>query len=240
MEQNEQKQMLNPYVSVDCVLLGIDDNKMAVLLTERLDEQGRRIGYKLPGSLIFEQEDLDDAAQRVMAESTGLKQVIMKQFHCFGSPLRTANSADIDWLEKTIHVRVSHVITVAYLALCRRTRQCAESETVRWFPVSELPPLPFDHPEIIQAALNEIRTVVEKEPAILFGYLPAKFTAAQLRKAYEVVYGRELDVRNFHKKMNSLDYIQPTDEREDGVAHRAARFYRFDKVKYNTHRSKFR
>ena len=88
--------------------------------------------------------------------------------------------------------------------------------------------------------MNEIRTVVEKEPAVLFGYLPAKFTAAQLRKAYEVVYDRELDVRNFHKKMNSLDYIQPTDEREDGVAHRAARFYRFDKVKYNKHRSKFR
>ena len=74
----ENRQMLNPYVSVDCVLLGIDEDQLTVLLTERRDVQGERIGYKLPGSLIYEQEDLDDAAQRVLSESTGLKQVLLK------------------------------------------------------------------------------------------------------------------------------------------------------------------
>ena len=92
---------------------------------------------------------------------------------------------------------------------------------------------------IIEAAIQEIRNWVEKEPAIIFDYMPMKFTAFQLRRTYEVIYNREMDVRNFHKKMNSLDYVVPTDDMQDGVAHRAARYYRFDKVKYNQQRSKF-
>lgn len=228
--------MLNPYVSVDCVLLGIDENKLTVLLTECRDERGEVIGLKLPGSLIYEQEDLDDAAERVMAESTGLTQVMMNQFRCFGSPARTSNRADVEWLEATSHVRIGRLITVAYLALCKRRRV---NESVHWCPVDELPELPFDHKEIILAAVTEIRQLVEKEPAILFGYLPQKFTESQLRNAYEVIYNRKMDVRNFHKKMCTLDYIVLTDEVQDGVSHRAARFYRFDKVQYNRFRSKF-
>ena len=110
---------------------------------------------------------------------------------------------------------------------------------VRWCPIDDLPRLPFDHKEIIEAAIQEIRNWVEKEPAIIFDYMPMKFTAFQLRRTYEVIYNREMDVRNFHKKMNSLDYVVPTEDMQDGVAHRAARYYRFDKVKYNQQRSKF-
>ena len=61
--------------------------------------------------------------------------------------------------------------------------------------------MPFDHKEIIEAAIQEIRNWVEKEPAIIFDYMPMKFTAFQLRRTYEVIYNREMDVRNFHKKM---------------------------------------
>ena len=141
----ENRQMLNPYVSVDCVLLGIDEDQLTVLLTERRDVQGERIGYKLPGSLIYEQEDLDDAAQRVLSESTCLKQVLLQQFRCFGSPSRTANRSDVEWLEATSQVRIGRLITVAYLALCKRTHRSEEDATVRWCPIDQLPPLPFDH-----------------------------------------------------------------------------------------------
>lgn len=237
-KMNENRQMLNPYVSVDCVLLGIDEDKLTVLLTERRDEHGERVGYKLPGSLIYEQEDLDDAAQRVLNESTGLNQVLLKQFRCFGSPSRTSNRSDVEWLEATSKVHIGRLITVAYLALCKRTRRSEGDASVLWCPIDQLPPLPFDHTEIVEAAVREIRQLVEKEPAIIFGYLPPKFTAFQLRHAYEVIYNREMDVRNFHKKMRSLDYITLTDDVQDGVSHRAARYYRFDKVRYNRHRSK--
>ena len=195
--QNENREMLSPYVSVDCVLLGINDDKLTVLLAERKSEEGELIGYKLPGSLIYENEDLDDAAYRILNDSTGLKRVQLKQFRCFGSPARTSNRLDVMWLEATSKVKIGRLITVAYLALCKNSRKTCPAD------------------------------------------MPMKFTAFQLRRTYEVIYNREMDVRNFHKKMNSLDYVVPTDDMQDGVAHRAARYYRFDKVKYNQQRSKF-
>ena len=240
--QDEHKEMLSPYVSVDCVLLSIDDDKLTVLLTGRKDEKGELIGYKLPGSLIYENEDLNDAATRVLSDSTGLRRVSLKQFRCFGSPSRTSNQLDVRWLEATSKVKIGRLITVAYLALCKKKRKVPAQTDVGpicWCPIDQLPRLPFDHKEIIEAAVSEIRLWVEKEPAIVFDYLPPKFTALQLRRAYEVIYNREMDVRNFHKKMSSLAYVVPTEDRQDGVAHRAARYFRFDKVKYNQQRSRF-
>lgn len=240
--RNENKQMLSPYVSVDCVLLGINDDKLTVLLAERRSESGELIGYKLPGSLIYENEDLDEAAYRILNDSTGLKRVQLRQFRCFGSPSRTANRMDVSWLEATSSVKIGRLITVAYLALCKNGKKkdsSDKSDGIRWCPIDELPRLPFDHQEIIEAAIQEIRSWIEKEPAIVFDYMPLKFTAYQLRRVYEVIYNREMDVRNFHKKMNSLDYVVQTSDMQNGVAHRAARYYRFDKVKYNQQRSKF-
>ena len=107
----------------------------------------------------------------------------------------------------------------------------------RWFPVEDLPDLPFDHKSIVEESVNEIRNWVEREPAIVYEYLPSKFTAFQLRRTYEIIYNKKFDVRNFQKKMNLLGYIVPTDEMEVGVPHRAARYYRFNKIKYNKLRS---
>lgn len=238
----ENEEMLHPHVSVDCVLLGINDDKLSVLLVERKTADGDLVGYKLPGSLIYETEDLDEAAARILNEATGLKRVQLKQFRCFGSPSRTKNKDDVRWLENVSRQKIGRLITVAYLALCKngkKKNQTSCHDSVRWTPVDALPHLPFDHLEIITAAVQEIRNWVDGEPAIVFDYLPSKFTAFQLRRTYEIIYSKEMDVRNFHKKMNSLDYVVPTDDLQDGVAHRAARYYRFDKVKYNKQRSKF-
>ena len=143
--QNENREMLSPYVSVDCVLLGINDDKLTVLLAERKSEEGELIGYKLPGSLIYENEDLDDAAYRILNDSTGLKRVQLKQFRCFGSPARTSNRLDVMWLEATSKVKIGRLITVAYLALCKNSRKTCpadKSDSIRWCPIDDLPRLP--------------------------------------------------------------------------------------------------
>lgn len=229
-----------PHVSVDCVLMGIHKDKLSVLLVERRDTENQLVGYKLPGSLIYESEDLDEAAYRVLNEATGLKRVPLKQFRSFGSPARTSNRDDVIWLENASKQKITRIVTIAYLALCKSNRKSnpESNNSVRWWAVDMLPRLPFDHNEIIERAVEEIRTLIEKEPSIIFEYLPIKFTASQLRRTYEVVYGKEIDVRNFHKKMNTLEYVIPMDEIEENVAHRAARYYRFDKVIYNKQRSK--
>jgi len=232
--------MLYPHVSVDCVLLGIDEEQLCVLLVEKKNAGTNQTEYKLPGSLIYESEDLDEAAQRILNEATRLKRVVLKQFRAFGSPLRTANKEDVQWLENASKMKIGRIVTVAYLALCkvRNTKPEERFGKVQWTPISKLPKLPFDHKEIIEEAIKEIRTWTEVEPAIIFDYLPSKFTALQLRRTYEIIYDKTLDVRNFHKKMNSLPYLIQTDELEKHVSHRSARYYRFDKIAYNKMRSK--
>lgn len=240
--RGEKTNTYNPHVSVDCVLLSIVDDQLSVLLVERKDIKEDRVGYKLPGSLIYDDEDLDEAAYRVLNETTGLKRVSMKQFKAFGSPLRTCNEADVLWLERASKMKISRIVTIAYLALCKtghRSIVLPNNDSVMWFFVQNLPELPFDHKAIIESAIEEIRHLIDMEPSILYSYLPSKFTAYQLRRAYELIYDRSFDVRNFHKKLNALEYIVLTDECERKVAHRAARYYRFDKVKYNKLRSRF-
>ena len=240
--QKGVKEMFYPHVSVDCVLLGVNEDKLCALLVERKIEGSEEKHYKLPGSLIYESEDLDTAAYRVLNEATGLKRVALKQFHSFGSPARTKNKEDVKWLESASQMKITRIVTVAYLALCKigkRSPSTGKEDQMIWAPVGELPHLPFDHKEIVESAVCEIRKWVEAEPSIVFDYLPAKFTAYQLRRTYEIIYNKEMDVRNFHKRMNAMGYVVQTDEIETGVSHRAARYYRFDKVKYNKQHSNF-
>lgn len=236
--------MVNPHVSVDCVLIGFDGEQLCVLLIRQLDaihEEGLN-NYKLPGSLIYEDEDLDDAAKRVLKELTGLKSVKMIQFRAFGSKDRTRNPKDVRWLERfhSLNEKIDRIVTIAYLTLLkidRKYTQLSHQYEACWMPVKEIKELAFDHKQIVEEALAYIRQYVENTPSSLFTLLPRKFTASQLRTLYEVIYDRDFDVRNFHKKIALMDYVVPLEEKERGVAHRAARYYRFDRVIYNKRRS---
>ena len=236
--------MVNPHVSVDCVLIGFDGEQLCVLVIRQLDaihEEGLN-NYKLPGSLIYEDEDLDDAEKRVLKELTGLKSVKMIQFRAFGSKDRTRNPKDVRWLERfhSLNEKIDRIVTIAYLTLLkidRKYTQLSHQYEACWMPVKEVKELAFDHKQIVEEALAYIRQYVENTPSSLFTLLPRKFTASQLRALYEVIYDREFDVRNFHKKIALMDYVVPLEEKERGVAHRAARYYRFDRVIYNKRRS---
>ena len=91
----------------------------------------------------------------------------------------------------------------------------------------------MDHKSLHLLTLLYIRQYVEINPSALFDLLPRKFTASQLRTLYELIYGKPIDVRNFHKKIAMMEYVVPLEEKQQGVAHRAARYYRFDKKIYN-------
>lgn len=232
----EPREFMETHVSVDCVVLGFDGSQLNVLLVRRSTENPLSTDLKLPGSLIYLSEDADIAAHRVLHELTGIRKITLKQFKAFTSPDRTRNPEDVKWLEFEYGNRIDRLITIAYLCLTkisRKLRAVSKYDAVRWVPVSELPKMPFDHNRIVVDALHEIRTWVEREPAIFFELLPSRFTASELRRLYEAVDGREYDVRNFHKKIKKMDYVVPLEDKQENVSHRAARYYRFDKVKYN-------
>lgn len=240
--KKEETHLFNPHLSVDCVLMSIVDHKLSVLLVERWDKKGETIGLKLPGGLIYQEEDLDDAAYRILNEATGMKRVQLKQFRAFGSPERTRNKEDVLWLENASNQKIMQayqetirIVTIAYLALCKPDRKAADTEyeSMHWVPIDNLPRMPFDHNRIVNEAVFEIRDWADREPAIVFSYLPKKFTASELRSTYEIIFNRKMDVRNFDKRMKAMSYVIPTEDVKEGLAHRSPRYYRFDKTLYN-------
>lgn len=228
---------IHTYVSVDCVVFGFDaDNKLNVLLVQRfIDNVPEERQRKLPGSLIYQNEDVDDAAQRVLFELTGIKKMVLKQFKCFADPNRASNQDDIQWMFKEYKREIDRIITVAYISLCKIDRKINSTkyDTVEWTTIDKLPFLPFDHKQIIEEALLEIRHWIESDFTIIFELLPKKFTIRQLYQLYSAVSAKKIDIKNFHKKVSSFTYIVPLDEVETNVAHRAARYYKFDAKEYN-------
>lgn len=220
------------HVSIDCVVFGFDGSELNILLIEKEGTPD----LKLPGSLIYQQEDTDSAAQRVLHELTGIRRMSLKQFKCFSSPDRTMNPRDVVWLEQTYGHPVGRLITIAYLSLCKINRTlsaAAHSSGARWCPVSAIPAMPFDHNRIVEESLREIRQWVETEPAMLFELLPSKFTLSGLRGLYEAIYRKRFDIRNFCKKVARMPYVVRLDEKQTDVAHRAAHYHKFDRIAYN-------
>lgn len=228
----------NPHVSIDSVVFGFDGEKLKILLIERtIDEvDGNYSDKKLPGSIIYQDEDLDTAATRVLYELTGLKNISLYQFHSFGDPARTSNPRDKNWLERTTNTKIGRIVTVGYLALIKISRKIifeSENTTARWYDVNSLSnmKLAFDHNLIAEEALKYIRHQVMLQPNMLFELLPRKFTMTQLRNLYDLILETKSDVRNFQKKVLLIDGLEQLDEFQKNVPYRAPRLYRFNKRK---------
>lgn len=239
--QNETNKMplANNHISVDCVVFGFENEELKVLLIKRMGEDNGTVFHdmKLPGSLIYMDEDLDDAAQRVLKELTGVKNINLVQFKAFGSHNRTSNPKDVRWLERAMESKVERIVTIAYVAMVKIDKALSQSKLDEyeacWVGIKDVPMLAFDHNLIIKEALAYMRQYLEFNPSQLFDLLPRKFTASQLRVLFELVYEKPVDVRNFHKKIALMEYVVPLEERQKGVPHRAARYYKFDRKIYN-------
>lgn len=187
--------------------------------------------------MIGNNESPQDTAFRVLNNYTGRDKLFLKQFEVFGTPGRINSPNDLLWLQKTTGLSIERVITLAYLALIKieQSEPKDESESLHWVPVNKLPQLIFDHATIIKRALEEVQRELRTEP-VGFELLPKKFTIRQLQLLYELVFERELDSRNFRKKIRNLKYIVPLEEKEKGVNHKPAQLFRFDKKLYNKYK----
>ncbi|MEM1099699.1 MAG: NUDIX domain-containing protein [Planctomycetota bacterium] len=208
-----------PALTTDCVVFGLDEEELMVLLIQRAAPPFKN-QWAFPGGFVEVGESIEDGARRELAEETGLQKVYLEQLYTFGDPDRDPRE---------------HVVSVAYYALVNlndhRVQAATDAADAAWFAVDDVPPLAFDHARILKVALERLRGKLRYQP-IGFELLPGKFPLRKLQHLYETVLGRSLDKRNFRKKILSMGVLKELTEVERDVSHRAARLYRFDKKNY--------
>lgn len=227
------------YVSVDLVIFGFDSLRLKVLLVHRQSPGFTTSRYTLPGDLVEANRDLDDTSRNVLHDATGLSDIYLEQFHTFGGLHRLAKEEDRRWMREHNQADISRVITVGYYSLINvnhhELKPGSFAKDASWVDLAELPDLAFDHNQLIDHALHSLRRRLQLEP-IGFELLPERFTLRELQTLYEAILGTEMDKRNFRKKIQKHDYLIPLNEKEKGVAHKPAQFFRFDKARYEAER----
>lgn len=213
------------YVAVDCVIFGFEDKELKVLLLKRNFEPCKG-EWSLMGGFTQEGESVDDAAKRVLHELTGLDNVFMEQVGAFGEVHREPTT---------------RVVSVAYYALINVNgydKELVEKHNAHWADLHELPPLAFDHKDMIEKAIDIMQRKASRHP-LGFNLLPEMFTLTQLQSLYEAIYDTEMDKRNFRKRVGMMDFIEKTDKIDKTTSKRGAALYRFNQKAYEK-ASKFR
>jgi 8-oxo-dGTP diphosphatase len=202
-----------PAVTVDITIFTVRNDELNVLLIKRAEQpfQGE---WALPGGFVTEDEGLEEAAARELVEETGVSDVYLEQLFTFGAPGRDPRG---------------HTVTVAYSALIPSDNleltASTDAEGVAWFAIDKLPDLAFDHDEILEVAHDRLVAKLEYS-TIAFQLMPESFTLTELQHVYELIERKEIDKRNFRKRILALDVIESTGEEKREGPHRPAKLYR--------------
>lgn len=205
-------------VAIDCIIFGFDGENLKILLIKRGFEPEQN-KWSLMGGFIEADESLDDAANKILLQLTGLSGVYLEQLHAFGRVNR-------DPMER--------VLSVAYFALIdihKYERQLNDDYHAEWFHLNEMPELIFDHNEMVEIARQKVRYKAALHP-ILFELLPRKFTIPQLQSLFEDVYNTKIDNRNFIRKLTSTGLLIKLEEKDKSNSKKGAFYFKLDKKKY--------
>lgn len=207
-------------VTVDAVVFGYDpEPKISVLLIKRKYPPFEGC-WAIPGGFVLNHESLEEAVERELKEETGVFINYMEQLYTFGA-------VDRDPRER--------IISVAYYGLIRpdgfQLQADTDAEDARWFDINKLPDLAFDHDRILKAAIQRLRGKITYEP-VGFELLDRKFPFSDLEKLYTTLLGREIDRRNFRKKIKSFGILDELDEKRSIGAGRPASLFQFNKERY--------
>jgi 8-oxo-dGTP diphosphatase len=207
-------------VAVDCIIFGYDifEKEIKLLLIKRSFNPAKG-KWSLAGGFVDKDEGLDIAANRVLSNLTGLNNVYLKQLYCYGDTGRDPGA---------------RVISVAYWALIKIKdidQEKSKGNGAHWQSLKRIPQLIFDHKEMVEKALKELKMQIKIKP-VGFELLPDKFTLVQMLDLYEAIYQRSIDKRNFRKKILAMGILEKLDEKEKETSKKGAYYYSFDKDRY--------
>jgi 8-oxo-dGTP diphosphatase len=212
-------------VAVDCIVFGFDGQDLKLLLIKRAFDPEKN-KWSLMGGFLRANETLDQAANRVLKELTGLENVYLEQLHAFSDVAR-------DPQERTI--------SVAYFALIdihQYEQQLSDDFHADWVPLAKKPRLIFDHDDMVRRAQKQLRYKASLHP-ILFELLPQRFTIPHLQNMYEGVYDTNFDSRNFTRKLLSTGLLVRQSAKDKSGSKKGAFYYKLDKRKYKVKQDAF-
>jgi 8-oxo-dGTP diphosphatase len=228
-----------PNLTIDCAIFGYHDGGLHLLLVKN------KIFTKwcMPGGYVRNDENLKQAVARITADRTGIENLFLKQFKTFGDPGRNSpHSVDGEKFFELTGIKVDDLgwlsgetVSVGFYAITdivnAKPKPDFVSSECRWFPVNELPPLGFDHDEMVVEALATMRMHLYHFP-IGKNLLRQKFTLKEIKQFYEVMSGKQLNASNFPNKLISLGLIVKLDEKRNIGAHRSPAYYQFNEETY--------
>ncbi len=215
-------QKANIKVAVDAIVFGYSKAEGVSILLIKRKYPPFKNSWAIPGGFILEAESLEDAVKRELMEETGIKVNYLEQLYTFGSPKRDPRQ---------------RIISIAYFALVKsssfqRLKASTDAEEAGWFSINQLPALAFDHKQILQIAIERVRAKIRYQP-IGFELLDKKFPFTDLEKLYSALLDRDIDRRNFTKKILSLGLLEDTSELAPAAgAGRPSKIYQFNKKRY--------
>ena len=209
-------------VAVDAIVFGYSKTDgVSVLLIQRKYEPFKG-QWAIPGGFVLEDESLEEAVARELQEETGVEVNYMEQLYTFGIPKRDPRQ---------------RVVSIAYFGLVntsqyRELKASTDAANARWFNIKKLPTLAFDHKQIVQLAIERLRSKIRYQP-IGFELLDKKFPFSDLEKLYAALLDREINRRNFSKKILSFDFLEETGDvsKPDGKG-RPSKMYKFNERRY--------
>ena len=210
-------------LAVDCIIFGYEKETLKILLIKR-DFEPEKGKWSLMGGFLKRNENLDEAANRILHTLTGINNVYMEQLHTF-------SKIDRDPAERTL--------SVAYYALINiedHDEELIEKYSAHWFSIDKAPELIFDHDIMVKHAIKRLQYKTSTEP-IGFELLPPKFTMRQLQKLYESILNTKLDKRNFINKINAQDILLRLEEKDMNSSRKGSYLHTFDEEKYKKKKS---
>ena len=229
----KQTELWLPGISVDCVIFGFHEDQLKVLL---LKFQNTRV-WSLAGGFVGVDEDVDQAAARVLLERTGLSDIYLEQFYTFGDLARNDRAAEehrgvnlaMGSLDNDLSWMAKRYITIGYYALVDYSKVMVNpgefSDAAEWVDIAAMPHLFLDHNKIVNKALEALRLSLD-EKLVAFNLLGETFTMSEIQMVYETILGKKLVRTNFQRKMLSLDILDRIEKKFTGGAHKAPYLYR--------------
>ncbi|WP_428666078.1 NUDIX hydrolase [Runella sp.] len=232
-------------VSIDCVIFGYEDKQIKVLIP-KINFKGDF--WAIPSGFVYQDEDVDQAAERILRERTSLRDIYLEQFRVFGKADRSGKEfmnrlielnldkvtekqegkeikGDYDWFTKRF-------ISIGYYALVDISKVIPQKsfidESIGWYTIHELPDMIMDHNQIVEKALKALRSDLD-EKLIAFNLLPETFTMKEVQELYEAIFNKTFVRTNFQKMILDLNVLERLEKKFTGAANKAPFLYKFKK-----------